>query len=470
MIVGFSKHGTGDGKGPTEYFTHTQGRENDPPVILRGNPEQTRDLIDSLDFKYKYTSGVLSFAPGEVITPKMEEAIMDRFEQVAFAGLDPDRYNILWVRHSHADHHELHFVTPRVELESGKSLNIKPPGQYAQSVFDDFRSEINSRYGLADPEDPSRIKNVKTPNFELKIIAQALREGETPPENMRKLLDGMLSQRAEAGLINNRQELIEQVTSLGLKIPRAGEKYITVQDPDSGKRWRLKGALYERDFTPGKAIKTTEGNRTRDFSRPDPAASKEYALRVEQHIRDRTRYHEGRYPQHEPALGLELSQESLAVALPDRTEPLARTLHRGLGPDAILHGRDHPDAPQRRDLGEGRRQGAVDLLREKWPEPSLRQSQSKDGALRQQTGHLDDHRGEVNDRTGKTLIERIAEFTRAIQRTVRGIRAVAKSFIENVRDYSARVRSLTPPSRQLAQVIQQEQALTRSRSRDGPSL
>src|SRR5690554_2341881 len=98
-----------------------QGRENQPPVVVRGDPEQTKNLIDSLDFKHKYTSGVLSFEAGEIITPEMENAIIDRFESVAFAGLEPDQYNILWVRHEHAGHHELHFVTRRVELESGKS-------------------------------------------------------------------------------------------------------------------------------------------------------------------------------------------------------------------------------------------------------------------------------------------------------------------------------------------------------------
>ncbi|EME7447838.1 TPA: hypothetical protein RG646_RS22755, partial [Providencia rettgeri] len=65
MIVGFSGHGTGDGAGPTEYLTDEKrkGRENERPEVVRGDPEQTRDLIDSLDFKHKYTSGVLSFAP-----------------------------------------------------------------------------------------------------------------------------------------------------------------------------------------------------------------------------------------------------------------------------------------------------------------------------------------------------------------------------------------------------------------------
>ena len=134
MIVGFSSHGKGAGRGPVGYMVDPAraGRENAPPVVLRGNPDQTTTLIDSLDFKWKYTSGVLSFAPGEVITREMETAIMDRFEALAFAGLESDQYNIMWVRHSHAGHHELHFVTPRVELSTGKSLNIKPPGDLAQ--------------------------------------------------------------------------------------------------------------------------------------------------------------------------------------------------------------------------------------------------------------------------------------------------------------------------------------------------
>ena len=41
---------------------------------------------------------------------------MDDFEAVAFAGLEEDQRTNLWVRHSHAGHHELHFVIPRVEL------------------------------------------------------------------------------------------------------------------------------------------------------------------------------------------------------------------------------------------------------------------------------------------------------------------------------------------------------------------
>lgn len=303
MIVGFSRHGTGGGSGPTDYVTNPkrEGREESPPVTVRGDPSHTKDLIDSLDFKWKYTSGVLSFAPSEVITQKMESDIIDRFESVAFAGLEPDQYNILWVRHSHAGHHELHFITPRVELETGKSLNIKPPGERAREHFDDFRSEMNAKYGLADPTDPDREKNVSSPNHELKMVAEALRKGCKAPDNTRQLIDKILTQRAVEGLIRSRGDVLNHVKELGLKITREGKHYITVSDPNSNGRWRLKGGLYAQDFEPSTAIERADIARERDYSKPDQEAARRYGARVERHISARAEYNHSRYPRPEPA-------------------------------------------------------------------------------------------------------------------------------------------------------------------------
>ena len=88
MIVGFSRHGTGGGAGPVGYVIDKTrpGREDSPPEVLRGSPDATRKLIDSLDFRHKYTSGVLSFAPEEKVTPEMEREFMDRFEQIGRAS------------------------------------------------------------------------------------------------------------------------------------------------------------------------------------------------------------------------------------------------------------------------------------------------------------------------------------------------------------------------------------------------
>ena len=208
MIVGFSKHSQGRGAAPVNYLvnpTHKGEARIPPPVILRGQPGAVRRLIDSLDFEHVYTSGVLSFAPGETITPEMEQDIMDRFEAAFFAGLDADRYSILWVRHTHAGHHELHFLTPRVELVTGKSLNIAPPGSQRRALSDAFRSMINAEYGLADPDDPARSQAVSLPNHLAKLAKAAERAGQPRREDIREVITAGVMAQVVAGKINDRR-------------------------------------------------------------------------------------------------------------------------------------------------------------------------------------------------------------------------------------------------------------------------
>src|SRR5437764_15227221 len=101
MIVGFSRHSTGGGSGPVDYLTkivNPDGTARLPtPHVVRGDPELVRRLIDALPFERTYVSGVLSFAPGEIITPAMEQAIIDGFEMVAFVVLVSDRNCMCWV-------------------------------------------------------------------------------------------------------------------------------------------------------------------------------------------------------------------------------------------------------------------------------------------------------------------------------------------------------------------------------------
>ena len=82
-----------------------------------------------------------------------------RFERLAFAGLDPEQYEVLWVRHTHEDRVELHFCTPRLELTSGRSLNIAPPGY--EKAFDSLRDVMNQRHGWADPMELERAQEVR---------------------------------------------------------------------------------------------------------------------------------------------------------------------------------------------------------------------------------------------------------------------------------------------------------------------
>ena len=61
MIVSFNSRGKGGGSGPVDYLCG-KDRKREGMTVLSGNPEITRQLIDSSTFAQKYTSGVLSFS------------------------------------------------------------------------------------------------------------------------------------------------------------------------------------------------------------------------------------------------------------------------------------------------------------------------------------------------------------------------------------------------------------------------
>lgn len=145
MLIKFFARGKGRGSGPVDYVTKTEGREDHPPEVLRGDPELVRDLIDLQKREWTYTSGVVSFALEDAPTEEQQQQVMDEFERTAFAGLDADQYAILWTRHQHTDggRVELHFVTPRMELTTGKAMNIAPPGW--QSTYKPGRAEWERR-------------------------------------------------------------------------------------------------------------------------------------------------------------------------------------------------------------------------------------------------------------------------------------------------------------------------------------
>ncbi len=119
---------------------------------------------------------MISFAASDAPTPEQLSAVINSFEETAFAGLEPDQYDILWVKHTHtgSDRVELHFVTPRVELTSGKSLNIAPPG--SNKYFEPWRDYWNTFQNWASPNDPQRGISQQTsndPRFQRRIYTDS---------------------------------------------------------------------------------------------------------------------------------------------------------------------------------------------------------------------------------------------------------------------------------------------------------
>lgn len=129
MIIQFFRHGEGSGKAPVEYLVashapiwdedgrpvrdadgHVIKVKREPsPKVLRGDAQLVCETIDSVEHKWKYTSGVLSWAPEDRPSGEQLEEVLKRFEQTFLAGLQPVQYQILWVEHLHAGHQELHF-------------------------------------------------------------------------------------------------------------------------------------------------------------------------------------------------------------------------------------------------------------------------------------------------------------------------------------------------------------------------
>ncbi|WP_040104253.1 relaxase/mobilization nuclease domain-containing protein [Phaeobacter gallaeciensis] len=254
MLIKFFSNGKGAGTGPVGYLVarevlaYDANRDlirdadgqpmtvtRDPlPEVLRGDPARTEALIDASRNQWTYRAGVISFTGEDAPTEAQQAEVMDAFEQLAFAGLDGEQFDMLWVRHSHEDRVELHFCTPRLELTTGKSLNIAPPGY--QTAYDSLRDLMNKTHGWADPVDLDRAQEV-----------QATVEAPTRAQGREELHEWILDQ-ISVGTISDRASMIDALTDVGFDIPRASKNYITAKDPDTGERWRLKGEIFHDDW------------------------------------------------------------------------------------------------------------------------------------------------------------------------------------------------------------------------------
>ena len=231
--------GTGSGGGIASYLVDPgrEGREGAAPEVLSGDIEQTRALIDSQDRKWTYSTGVLSFAPEDRPTEAQQRQLMKDFERLAFAGLRTDQYDITWVRHSHTSggRIELHFLTPRMELETGKAFNIAPPG-WEQS-YAPLRDAYNYEHGWARPDDPARSRSL-----------QWATERQDRTET-RETISAYLEDAVVMGQVTDRETLVTALHEAGFETPRLGKNYVTAMNPETGERWRLKGRIYEQDWT-----------------------------------------------------------------------------------------------------------------------------------------------------------------------------------------------------------------------------
>ena len=419
MLIKFFRNGKGAGAGPVGYLiadkvlAYDANRDlirdadgqpitvtREPlPEVLRGNPDRTESLIDASRHQWTYRAGVISFATEDAPTEEQQAEVMDGFERLAFAGLDPTQYEVLWVRHTHEDRVELHFCTPRLELTLGRSLNIAPPGY--ENAFDSLRDVMNQRHGWADPMEVERVQEVRD-TIETPFRAHGREE-----------LHAWLQDQISIGLITDRASMVDALVDAGFDIPRAGKAYLTARDPDTGERWRLKGEIFHEDWQADPAEREAErgaGHDPTGLRRLDGIATGELQDRFEQHCDHRASYNRERYPH------LSTTEQELVddLALADHGDIL--------GGDRLDDGREltlDADVGQLRDDGAGSdadRQGGRDMAGAGPDEHA-----PEDLHTGRQISDLHQDRGELDDDTPDSPGTRLARLRRTVGDGLRGL-------------------------------------------------
>ena len=105
----------------------------------------------------KSTRGGDRLAPEDQPSDTEIDRVLDEFEDTAWPGLAPDRYAWTAVRHREAGRGvHVHVVAARCDLETGKSLNIAPPGW--EQTYGPAGRSCNLEYAWSRPDDPARAR------------------------------------------------------------------------------------------------------------------------------------------------------------------------------------------------------------------------------------------------------------------------------------------------------------------------
>lgn len=263
MINGLSKWTTNSGKaisyflGDDYYDKKTEKwKPREPkPVILEGDPQAMKFICDKLDFKNQYTTGVLSFSLEETAmiaaNPELKDRILQDFKDFAFAGVSDCARNFLAIEHTHTGRLEIHYMMPRVHLESGKYRNPFPPnynGKRGKGHNDAFIKENDAyidhacaKFGLTNPRDPNIARDLKISSFD-------------PESASKKDYHNLVCELVVSQHITCREDIVDLFKQLGGTITRNGEDYMSVKFPGDKKAMRFKGDIYDDAYFGAEAI------------------------------------------------------------------------------------------------------------------------------------------------------------------------------------------------------------------------
>lgn len=259
MHIKFLEHGKGSAAKASAYVLDKldhMGNVRAGVEVLRGDATTFNAICDSSPHLWKYTSGVIAWAKDDAPTDEQIKEVLNDFEQHAFAGLEQSQYHLFAVLHTDQDGSKhIHVLTPRLDIESGKSLNIAPPGH--EKHFDSLRDYFNTKYQWSRPDDFLLMRTTQEPNHIVKLNAQAKnilssQELENlPKKQFCQAMDNYVQTLLKTQTAENRADIVACLKQLdGIDSIKPSKDFLTVT-LSSGKKHRLKGDFYNEKFEIG---------------------------------------------------------------------------------------------------------------------------------------------------------------------------------------------------------------------------
>lgn len=241
--------------------------------VLRGDATTFNAICDSSPHLWKYTSGVIAWSKNDAPTDEQIKEVLDDFEKHAFAGLEQSQYHLFAVLHTDDDGSKhIHVLTPRLDIQSGKSLNIAPPGH--EKHFDSLRDYFNTKYEWSRPDNLNWTQTTQEPNHIARLNKQAKNifasyELETlTKKQFCSAIDNIIKTLLKTQIVKNRADIVACITQMGgIDSIKQSKEFLTVTLKD-GKKHRLKGDFYHEQF---EIRSYSEHLRAAAESRPSPS-------------------------------------------------------------------------------------------------------------------------------------------------------------------------------------------------------
>lgn len=224
--------------------------------IIRGDEPTTSQAIDNSPHASTYFAGCLSFGETEkALTDEQKQALMQSFEDALLPDFDPTRYACYWVEHTDKNRLELNFVFAKIDLATGKHLDVYTDRR-DQKRLNNWKEIQIQKYGLDDPNDPKHEQELK-PSTHAKTRTDGTIISDSMGDIKHRLHD-YIKKHIETGDIKDRQDVINLINTVTnaqkarlFEVIKQTRTSITVKHltASAGKdTMRLKGSFYAQDF------------------------------------------------------------------------------------------------------------------------------------------------------------------------------------------------------------------------------